>query len=226
MKKTMLCSALCMLIGSAQADTNPATAQPVAQQPTVNPAVTEPIKAMQQAPAVINCDYKIPAETKNIEQSLVMNWAKKAVVQSFDFNPDAIDSQVQQLKSCFTDQGWQGFNAALQKSGNIDAIKSQKLKVTSQVDGEAKIIQAKDNQWEINIPLQVIYQNSKEKVTQLLEVNLSVGRKITGDLGVDKLVATSRKEVTASIPTQSQTQPKPTTLPTQPSDSPSEKPQK
>jgi hypothetical protein len=87
-----------MLIGSAQADTNPTTsAQPVTQQPAVTPTATQPIQTIQQAPAVINCDYKIPAETKNIEQSLVIDWAKKAVVQSFDFNPDAIDSQIQQL---------------------------------------------------------------------------------------------------------------------------------
>jgi hypothetical protein len=60
------------------------------------------------------------------------------------------------------------------------------------------------------LPLQVVYQNSKEKVTQLLQVNLSVGRKMTGDLGVDKLVATSRKEETANIPApQTQTQPTP-----------------
>lgn len=221
MKKTMLCSALCMLIGSAQADTNPpASPQPVAPQPTVAPAATP------KAPAEINCNYKISADTKNIEQSLVIDWAKKAVVQAFDFNPDTIDGQIQELKNCFTDQGWQGFNTALQKSGNIDAIKSQKLKVTSQVDGDAKITQAKDNQWELSVPLQVVYQNSKEKVTQKLQVNLSVGRKVSGDLGVDKLVATTRKDVTASIPVQqAQPQTQSTEPSTQPSDSDAEKPQ-
>ncbi len=164
-------------------------------QPGQQTTVTQP----QPAP-VINCEYKIPATTKHIDQSLVLTWSEKAVVQAFDFEPAAVDTQMQKLKVCFTEQGWTGFNSALEKSGNIEAIKTQKLTVSSQVDGQPQVTEAKENQWKITLPLQVVYQNDKEKVTQLLNVNLTVGRKISGDLGITQMIATPRLPNTAQQP--------------------------
>lgn len=129
-----------------------------------------------------------------------MKWAAKAVTQAFDFNPTNLDSQLQKLQLCFTEQGWTGFNTALQKSGNLEAIKSQKLTVSSQVMGQIVVTEAKDNQWKINLPLQVVYQNDKEKVTQLLSVDVTVGRKITGDLGITQMIAAPRGTVTQKLP--------------------------
>lgn len=188
--------------------TNPSTqqVQPGNQQPTQNPQNmqqgqpgenlqnTQQIPVQQAAP-VINCDYKIPAATKIIDQSLILTWSEKATTQAFDFDPTTVDAQLVKLQTCFTNEGWQGFNSALQKSGNLEAIKSQKLTVSSQLDGQAQITEAKDNQWKITLPLQVVYQNDKEKVTQLLNVNLTVGRKITGDLGIAQMIATPRTTV-------------------------------
>lgn len=164
---------------------------PVPQQtsPEIAPVQAQPVQA-------INCDYKIPAEIKKIDQSLVLTWSEKAVLQAFDFDPTNIDTQIQKLQACFTEQGWTGFNTALQKSGNIEAIKSQKLTVSSQVDGQTQVADAKDNQWKITLPLQVVYQNDKEKVTQLLNINLTIGRKMNGDLGIMQLIATPRPTVT------------------------------
>ena len=107
---------------------------------------------------------------------------------------------MQKLKTCFTDQGWTGFSSALEKSGNLEAIKTQKLTVSSQLDGQPQVTEAKENQWKITLPLQVVYQNDKEKVTQLLNVNLTVGRKVSGDLGIAQMIATPR---TATTPQQS-----------------------
>lgn len=157
----------------------------------------QPVPVQQAAP-VINCDYKIPASTKTIDQTIVLTWSEKAITQAFDFDPATLDAQLMKLQACFTNEGWQGFNSALQKSGNLDAIKSQKLNVSSQLDGQAQITEAKDNQWKITLPLQVVYQNDKEKVTQLLNVNLTVGRKITGDLGITQMIATPRTTVQQS----------------------------
>jgi hypothetical protein len=142
--------------------------------------------------AIINCNYKIPSGVKKVDATLILTWTEKATIQSFEFTPALVDTQIQQLQSCFTEQGWIGFNSALQKSGNIQAIKSQKLTVTSHIDGQAQITEAKDNQWKVTIPLQVVYQSEKEKVTQLLTVNLVIGRKIKGDLGIMQLIATPR----------------------------------
>ncbi|HAU0921030.1 TPA: type IV secretion protein IcmL [Legionella pneumophila] len=170
--------------------------QPAQQQTTQQPAQQQ-VPSQQTAP-VINCDYKISAETKAIEQSLVLTWSEKAVIQSFDFDPATVDAQLQKLQACFTDQGWLSFNSALQKSGNLDAIKSQKLHVSSQIDGQPQVTEAIENQWKIIIPLQVVYQNDKEKVTQLLNVNVTVGRKITGDLGINQMIAVPRTATNTS----------------------------
>ncbi len=173
------------------AATAAAPATPAAATAPTNPsAVTTP-----QPPPTIDCQYRIPATT-NIEQSLISTWAKKAAVQSFEFNPTTIDEELVVLKACYTEQGWQGFNDALQKSGNINAIKTQLLTVNSQVDGELTITPSKDNQWKVTVPMQVVYQNDKEKLTQLLSVELLIGRKISGDLGIMQMIATPRTTVT------------------------------
>jgi len=37
--------------------------------------------------------------------------------------------------------------------------------------------------------LQVVYQNDKEKLTQKLNVDLLIGRKMSGDLGIMQMIA-------------------------------------
>lgn len=223
---TALLSILCV---SAYADNvaspTPAdstgTAQPTATSPTTKPsaepAVTPaapvtPAATALQTPAVIDCNYRIPAETKTVDESVISTWAKKASVQSFEFNPTTIDQELVALKSCYTEQGWQGFNDALQKSGNINAIKSQHLSVNSQIDGDMKVNPVKDNQWKVTIPMQVVYQNDKDKLTQQLTVDLLIGRKVSGDLGIMQMIATPRQSpaaqaTTKTVPTEKELTP-------------------
>lgn len=160
---------------------------------TTTPATTPSSIPTPQATPVIDCKYRIPAETTTIENNLISTWAGKAVVQSFSFNPATVDDDLTEMKNCYTEQGWQGFNDALQKSGNIEAIKSQHLTVSSQIDGDVAVAAVKDNQWKVTVPLQVVYQNDKEKLTQVLTVDLLIGRKISGDLGIMQMIATPRQ---------------------------------
>jgi hypothetical protein len=210
---------LTTLSASLYADTAPtaATTPPAAPAPTAAPATptattapstapapattpsapTQPLATpAPQQPVVINCKYHIPATTTTIDQNLISTWAGKAAVQSFNFSPASIDQELADLKFCYTDQGWQGFNEALQKSGNVAAIKSQLLTVSSMIDGDVRITPVKDNQWKANIPLQVVYQNDKEKLTQLLTIDLLIGRKVTGDLGIMQMIAIPRQTTT------------------------------
>ena len=187
---------------NATATPPPAAVAPAAKPlPMKIPAAEPSSVPAPQAELVVNCKYRITAETTTIEQSLISTWAGKAAVQSFNFNPAAIDEELAQLKLCYTDQGWQGFDEALKKSGNIEAIKSQHLTVTSQVDGELKVNPIKDNQWKVSVPLQVVYQNDKEKLTQLLSLDLLIGRKMSGDLGIMQMIATPRPAPGTQQPT-------------------------
>ncbi|KTD38682.1 IcmL-like protein, partial [Legionella nautarum] len=179
--------------------TTPASSTATPAAGATTPAVGGASTSTVAVPQPLNCNYRIPAETTHIEQTIVMKWAEKAAEQSFDFDHNTIDNQLASLKSCYTEQGWQGFNDALQKSGNLNAIKSQQLMVSSMVNGESKVIEIKDNQWKVIIPMQVVYQNDKEKLTQPLTVNLVVGRKISGDLGIMQMIAIPRQ--TATSPT-------------------------
>lgn len=188
MKKTLLWTTLIALTSTPM---HAESTQPQANTATPNTSVS-PSTALKTTTVVMNCDYKIPADTKKIDPSTVSSWSEKAVIQSFDLDHNTVDNQMQQLQACFTEQGWEGFTVALQKSGNMDAIKSQKLNVSSQIDGKIDVTESKENQWTVLLPVQVVYQNEKEKVTQLLSVNLTVGRKKTGELGIMQMVATPR----------------------------------
>ncbi|KTD18834.1 IcmL-like protein [Legionella lansingensis] len=186
--------------------------------PSTAPTVQSTMTIEQVNVPKIDCNYRIPAETTTVDQSLVLRWATKAAVQSFDFDYNTIDTQLSKLKACYTDLGWQGFNDALQKSGNLNAIKTQKLIVSSMLSGPMQITQIKDNQWKVNIPLQVVYQNDKEKLTQALMVHLVIGRKVSGDLGITQIIAMPRKVLKPSVPpvptTHSTTTSSPTTTTT------------
>ncbi|ASQ45293.1 DotI/IcmL family type IV secretion protein [Legionella clemsonensis] len=178
------------------------------QTTTTTTTVTQPasqnvqtgIVTQSQPTQPLDCNYRIPPSTTAIDQALVLRWAEKATVQSFDFDYNTMDSQLAALKACYTELGWQGFNDALQKSGNLNAIKSQQLMVSSMISGPGQITEVKENQWKISLPVQVVYQNNKEKLTQPLTVNLVVGRKVSGDLGIMQMIAVPRN---VHIPTTS-----------------------
>lgn len=231
---TVLITSLCVVAYAEIAHSENATINPLPDTALPTPAAATTINAptSQEVPIpapVIDCNYHIPAGSVPIDQSLIKQWSEKAAQLAFSFDFNSIDNQLIQLKNCFTDQGWQSFNDALQKSGNLAAIKSQQLTVSSMITGDINVNQIKDNQWKVTLPLQVVYQNDKEKIIQPLSINLVVGRKLTGDLGVMQMIATPQQTNTQTIdtntaPTQTTpstsspttTQPTPTTESTQP----------
>lgn len=204
MKKQLVTTALSSLLCfSVHADN---TLQPA---PTASTTQTmqAPTTAESTAPAapqplpIMNCDYPIPASTAIIDQSIISSWAEKAALQTFDFNPTSIDTQLEKLKTCFTDQGWQGYHDALDKSGNINSIKTQQLTVSSHIDGAIKVNPVKENQWKVTLPMTVIYQNDKENMTQHLFVDLLIGRKTSGNLGIMQVIASQNEPpATPAVP--------------------------
>lgn len=189
MKQILLSTALLSLLCSVVHSEN--TTEKTVQAPIISvPAAVKPTPI-----PVINCDYSIPLTTKIIDETTLSTWASKAAVQSFEFTPSEFDDQLKKLKACYTDLGWQGFHDALEKSGNIKSIQSQSLTVTSQVEGQLTVKPVKENQWKVTLPLQVVYQNTKERLTQQLTIDLLIGRKNTGDLGIMQIIAIPRDMV-------------------------------
>lgn len=191
---------------------------------TNNATPPQPPISQTEAPTApaFDCSYPIPPETTKVDTTIVLQWGQKAAQQTFTFDPSAIDSQLNVLKACYTEQGWQSFNNALQKSGNLDAIRKENLTVSSVIDGQATITSAKNNQWIVIVPIQVVYQNDKEKIAQSLTINLTISRKVSGDLGVTQIVAIPRQTNTnnstpapAATSTTSGATATPTTAPTE-----------
>lgn len=168
-----------------------------AEESTTLPAPAVPSSSTSPS-AALDCHYQLPVDKKDIDTNLIKQWARNATIQSFDLNSVALEQQMEELKACYTDQGWQGFFKALEQSGNLQAIKEQQLTVSSQVDGIVDIQSPKENQWKVTIPLQVVYQNDKQKLTQELTIDVLVGRKVSGDLGIMQIIATPRKSAQAA----------------------------
>lgn len=163
--------------------------------PAANPPVAQ---AVQNKP--VNCDFHLAANTTDISATLVADWAKMAAGRCFDFDYEKLDEQLAALKSCFTERGWQSFNEALQKSGNINAIRSEKLHVNAMPEGKEQVTTVDTNQWKVEFPISVVYQNEQEKITQNLKMMMTIGRKPNGDFGIVQLIASPEK-------TQAPTQP-------------------
>lgn len=162
--------------------------------PASSTTVTQDTVKKEPASQIINCEYKA-TPTEEIKNVLVIQWSEKAAMQSFTYSSADIDNKLKELKNCFTDQGYNSYTEALTKSGNVEAIKAQQLNVSSLVDGKTKINKLEDNKWQLKIPLQVVYQNSKEKLTQLLFVDMLVTRKKSGNLGISQIIAAPRDKI-------------------------------
>ena len=186
---------------SVHAEASMTMPTPTVNKSNVNAIATKPDTTIARPTQPIDCNYHISADTAKVDSSIVSQWAENAALRSFDFNDTNIDTRLGALKPCFTDQGWQSFNQALLQSGNIDAIKSQHLNVSAQRSGKIVIDANKENQWRITIPLQVVYQNDQQRLTQQLIVNLLVGRQISGDLGILQMIAAPQQTTSApSVP--------------------------
>ena len=162
-------------------------------QKKATPVVAAPVQVKPETPAQINCQYKIPKETSAVEQTLISTWAENAAVQSFQFNHDNLQTELDALKSCYTAQGWKAFNEALKTSGNLDAIRGNGLNVTSQVSGTAHVQLVKDKQWKVSIPLKVTYQNKDKELLQTLNVELLIALNKSGSFGIMQVIAVPKQ---------------------------------
>ncbi|MCX7116067.1 MAG: DotI/IcmL/TraM family protein [Gammaproteobacteria bacterium] len=173
-----------------------ATPDPVATTPAPDampPAPTTTTSTTDMpVPDTIDCTYAISPQVTQINPSIITKWASKAAEQAFTFESTQINAQLEQLKLCFTNQGWTGFKDALNKSGNLPAIQSQGLTMSAMTQGTPVLTETKTNEWKVSFPLQVVYQNKQQKLTQDLNIELLIGRKLTGDLGIMQLIASSK----------------------------------
>lgn len=155
---------------------------------TQTPATTTPTSSSGNTSIQATC-----ASPSTIDEISVLTWAGNAAIQIFSFDPAKIDDQMNNLKTCFTDSGWKSFTAALNLSGNIEAIKSLKLSVSSSLEpqGDRKARKLSDYKWKASLPLLVVYQNDKSKISQPLSVDVTIDA-TNGRLGIDQVLASPK----------------------------------
>jgi len=117
--------------------------------------------------------------TANDDQ--VINWATNSVISTYSYNALSYEKQMTDLSSLFTTKGWENFEDALKKSGNLESVKKNQLVVTAYKKGQAKIISfskdKKNDTWVVKVPLSVTYINEYIKVDQQVESYVTITSK-------------------------------------------------
>lgn len=202
MKKIIRVIAAVLLTGQVGYINTLYAASSTAQKENVIPEIKTADVASNPAPVAapinhtpVDCLYQL-SSTAPISEKELAAWAQLAVVKSFNYSFDTLESQLQKLKACYTEQGWLGFNDALKQSGNLAAIKTQQLTVSCEIEGKLKVNPFKNNQWKITVPLKVVYQNTQEKLTQRLFVEMIVAKKSATQLGIVQIIAEPKSQST------------------------------
>ncbi|NBX84837.1 MAG: hypothetical protein EBQ95_04415 [Gammaproteobacteria bacterium] len=123
----------------------------------------------------VTCSSLIPTSPSENRRKFVKKWSAFVAKQAFALNYATVEFDIQQIKDCFSDTGWTNFKSALDHSGNIAMIKANLLTSTAQIIEPIAIQHIKDeSRWEIDVPMQIVYQNDKKKMTQMISVHLNI----------------------------------------------------
>ncbi|MCC5791505.1 MAG: DotI/IcmL family type IV secretion protein [Legionellaceae bacterium] len=188
--------------GQDAANTVPA-GEPAVAQPAEGAAAATPETVVGK----IDCNLTYPADKKDIAPEVIQRWAEQATLQTFTMQPDQLDQQLAALEKCFTVTGWQGFKNALEKSGNLKAIKEENLNVSALVNGQLAIQDSQDDQWSVVVPVDVTYKNDKTAINQALTVNLTITRKEDGGFGIMQVIAAPKEDLQRAQQPAAQPQP-------------------
>ncbi len=109
-------------------------------------------------------------------------WAVEAAVASYTFDFVNWQSNLNDVKEYYTENGYKRYLQALSNAGTIDTIRSKQL-VSSAVATGAPVInkEGRDQNtgryfWEVQIPMLVTYQSASEVIPARLLVTLTVFR--------------------------------------------------
>lgn len=139
---------------------------------------------------VVDCNMKVPSDQSEVPQILVQKWATNAALQTFTMQADSLETQLTSLEKCFTKTGWEGYKSALDKSGNLNAIKTENLIVSANLSGTPSVTSDENKkQWTATVPLKVVYKNSKDSISQDLDVKLLIAKDSSGQLGIVQVIA-------------------------------------
>ncbi len=122
-----------------------------------------------------------PLDAPNVTPSSLVNWVTQAVTSAYTIDFYNYQSNIDNLKQYFTIDGYDNYLTALNKSGTLKKIISDKLIVSAVAINTAVILQEgmMNNiySWKIQIPVLLNYQGASTTSTQkTIVVNVLVNR--------------------------------------------------
>ncbi len=111
----------------------------------------------------------------------VLSWATSSITKSYTFSFANWRQELQSSRDFFTPKGWEGFQEALQESGNLKSVIENKF-VTTAVPRGAPVVVGEgyiDGRyaWKIEVPILVTYQSANKRTTQSLLVEAVLVRR-------------------------------------------------
>lgn len=144
----------------------------------------------------------IPLDEPNLSREAVSQWAVNAITESYTM--DYVNFRTQVAKSgreYFTDKGSEQFKEALKASGNLEALLTRRMVISTIVTSTPIINSEGLNNgtyaWQVDVPIRVTYQNSENKATQELLAKLLIVRESTLEkrfgVGIAQFVTSSNR---------------------------------
>jgi len=114
-----------------------------------------------------------PLDEPNTSNDALLNWTAKVVRQAYTYDAVHYREQLARLEPFFTEKGYKGYLAALNASGNLNAVKEKRLIASAMVSSGvivAKGLASGVYTWKVELQLTVTYTSSEENITQPLTV--------------------------------------------------------
>jgi intracellular multiplication protein IcmL len=127
----------------------------------------------------------------------VLNWAASAITKSWTLSFASYQTQLQDIRRDYTDEGWSGFQSELDRTGNLKQIIASKYVTTATPTGAAVITDQGlvDGRyaWRVELPILVTYQSASGKASQALTIEATVVRRSESEnprgLGIAQVIA-------------------------------------
>lgn len=144
----------------------------------------------------------VPLNEPNLSREAIAQWAVDAITASYTM--DYVNFRTQVAKSgreYFTERGSEQFKTALKDSGNLDALLTRRM-VISTIVTSTPIINSEGLSngvyaWQVDVPIRVTYENSDSRATQELLAKLLIIRESTLEkrygVGIAQFVTSSQR---------------------------------
>lgn len=141
-----------------------------------------------------NCFSRMPNGAEQVKVEFVKKWSAFINKAAFNIPLHNIERHMDNIHSCFSNDGWTEFTNAMNRSGNIVLVQSRQYIGTSSVEGHISVThQENSTTWETKTPLLVVYSNKQNRVSQRLTIHLRLQEEFDGQLRITQVVGIPRQ---------------------------------